>query len=121
MNELEWLIRLFKPFVVAIVMGLSLFWITHNTGIAIVGMLLPLVLGLINIGTGLAYSITALTFVIAVGLALIPQWAKRDAALVLNEAISQVKELSASAEDPVKATVVQAPDHTPGSSHTRIQ
>ena len=59
-------------------------------------------------------------FVIAVGLALIPQWAKRDAALVLNEAISQVKELSASAEDPVKATVVQAPDHTPGSSHTRL-
>ena len=121
MNEVEWLIRLFKPLLVALVMAFSLFWITHNTGIALVGMLLPLVLGLINIGTGLAYGITALTFLVAVAFALTPLGVKRDVALIMHEAISQVKELSASAEDPVKATVVQAPDHTPGSSHTRLQ
>jgi hypothetical protein len=113
--------RLIKPIVVAIVMGCSLFWTTHNMGVAIVGMLIPLVLGLVNIGAGLAYSITALTFVVAIALALTPQWAKRNAELVINEAISQVKELSASADNPVAAQAAQAPDQTPGVSHTKIQ
>ena len=112
--------RLIKPIVVAIVMACSLFWITHNMGVAIVGMLIPLVLGLINIGTGLAYSITALTFIVAVALALTPQGAKRNAEFVVNEAISQVKELSASAEKPAKAQA-EAPDQTPGIPQTRIQ
>jgi hypothetical protein len=120
-NEVEWLIRLFKPLLVALVMAFSLFWITHNTGIALVGMLLPLVLGLINIGTGLAYGITALTFLVAVAFALTPLGVKRDVALIMHEAISQVKELSASAENPVNPQAAQAPDQTPGSSHTKVQ
>ena len=120
MNEFEWLIRLFKPIVVALVMAFSLFWITHNTGIAIVGMLLPLVLGLINIGTGLAYSITALTFLVAVAFALTPNWVKWNAAFIMHEALSQVNELSASGENPVKSQAAQAPGQTPGSSHTKV-
>lgn len=71
--------RSVKSIVLFGVMWLSLKYLGIGNGAAVVVSLIPLVLGVLNVMTGAAYSIAALVFILAAFSALLP--AKYDNAL----------------------------------------
>jgi hypothetical protein len=68
----ELLARIGKAMIVAAVAFGAIFYIFNDMAMAMVVMLLPLVLGMLNILTPVAYSLTAVVFMAAIAFAILP-------------------------------------------------
>ena len=64
--------RFAKPVIIAIVMFGALLYLTGRWKAAALGMLIPVILGSAGVFTKLVYGLTALIFILAVGVAIAP-------------------------------------------------
>lgn len=69
-------IRMLRPAAVALVMFGAIFGLTHDPYIAMVCMSVPLLLGWLGVMDNVAYGLTAVALMVAVGTALLPDWVK---------------------------------------------
>ena len=65
-------LRVLKAVVLAVMMFFSLRYLGFNTGGAAIFSLVPLLLGILNVFTSFAYGLTGSIFILASGMALMP-------------------------------------------------
>lgn len=61
-----------KPLIISVVMFVALLYLTGQWKTAAVGMLIPLIFGSTGVLTELVYGLTALIFILALGVAVAP-------------------------------------------------
>jgi uncharacterized protein involved in cysteine biosynthesis len=86
------IVRLVKPVLVSLVAFGAVFWLTRDTVIAGTFALLPLLLGWLGIMVSLAYGLTGLALLAAVGSAVLPVSIKQDIASLYNETVMRISD-----------------------------